>query len=81
MLRLIHTDGTPVKEGDTVTDFRGDTATVTGWQVPRHEGSTGRVYVREGETTGAYFPSVYGLKWQEDRAESERGAREEVHRA
>ncbi len=57
---------TEVKAGDIAHDFRGDAAFVTGWQEPKHEGSTGRVYVkemREGGFEAGYYPSVYGMKW------------------
>lgn len=58
---LIHKDGSAVQEGDEVTDFRGDTAIVRGWQYPVHSNSTGRVDTDEG----SYYPSVYELKWSE----------------
>lgn len=66
-LQLRHKDGRTVSIGDEVTDFRGEKATVTGWQVPAHPGSTGRVHV-EIETPTAkyqqgYYPSVYDLEW------------------
>jgi len=64
--------GTPLDAcehlGDVAHDFRGEAAIVTGWQEPRHAGSTGRVYVKEmGDRgfTGEYYPSVYGMKWAE----------------
>lgn len=66
-MRLIkETTGEEVKRGDIAHDFRGKAAIVTGWAVPRHAASTGRVYVREMNEqgfTGEYYPSVYGLKW------------------
>jgi hypothetical protein len=58
----------PVKSGDIVHCFRGKPAYVTGWQIPQHEGSTGRVYVQEisdRRTHAEYFPSVYNLAWVE----------------
>ena len=39
-------------------DFRGDTVKVTGFAPPRHEGSTGRVYIGGGE----FFPNLVGAK-------------------
>lgn len=63
--RLFHSDGRQVEVGDSVTGFRGEHATVVGWQEPRHAGSTGRVYVREGTYESSYYPSVYNLKWKE----------------
>jgi hypothetical protein len=66
-MRLIkESTGIEVKSGDVAHDFRGEAAIVTGWQEPRHSGSTGRVYVKEmGDKgfTGEYYPSVYGMKW------------------
>lgn len=68
-MRLIkETTGEEVKTGAVVHCFRGKAAIVTGWAQPSHEGSTGRVYVREMNEqgfTGEYYPSVYGLKWVE----------------
>lgn len=60
------TTGQPIKTGDVVHDFRGKAAYVTGWALPKHSGSTGRVYVKEMTERGAdreFYPSVYGLKW------------------
>ena len=66
-MKLIYeTTGKEVQSGDIAHDFRGDAAVITGWQEPRHAGSTGRVYVREMNDQafeGAYYPSVYGMKW------------------
>jgi len=68
-MKLIYeTTGKPVNTGDVAHDFRGDAAIVTGWQEPRHSGSTGRVHVKEMNEqgfTGEYYPSVYGMKWVE----------------
>lgn len=58
--------GAQVQTGDIAHDFRGKAAVVTGWELPRHEGSTGRVYVAEMRENGfnmGYYPSVYGMKW------------------
>lgn len=66
-MQLINTKtNKPVKTGDVVHCFRGKPAFVTGWQIPQHEGSTGRVYVQamtDSRTHGEYYPSVYGLMW------------------
>lgn len=57
--------------GTKRADFRGDTVYVFGYVPPRHEGSTGRVWVSKKRVPktvswpkdGAeYYPSVYGLK-------------------
>ena len=39
--------------------FRGKPVTVTSFEVPRHAGSTGRVYT---ECNQSFFPSVVGCK-------------------
>lgn len=60
--------GDIVNVGDVAHDFRGQAAIITGWAMPRHEGSTGRVYIKEMDErgmTGEYYPSVYGMKWVE----------------
>jgi hypothetical protein len=56
-----------VKVGDIAKTFRGETVTVTGFEQPRHSGSTGRVYVKfEGfEETREFFPGVIGARWIE----------------
>jgi hypothetical protein len=65
-MKLIHkSTGKPVQKGDIVTDFRGDQAKVVGGTEPRHDGSTGRIYVEaipEGFTHG-YYPSVFNCEW------------------
>lgn len=62
--------GRSVQIGDVVTSFRGEEATVTGWQEPRHEGSTGRIRVKWLGVDGCtatydldYYPSVFNLTW------------------
>ena len=70
-MRLVHKDGREVVVGETVTDFRGDTATVTGWETPRSPASTGRLYVKaEDGWTQGYYPSVFDCEWieREDRS-------------
>ena len=68
-MRLIkETTGVEVKSGDVVHCFKGQAAIVTGWAMPKHSGSTGRVHVKEMKENGfemGYYPSVYGLKWVE----------------
>jgi hypothetical protein len=49
----------PIKKGDTRTTFLGETVTVTSWQAPKNEVSTGRVNVTfQNGGTGHYYPSV-----------------------
>lgn len=58
--------GIEVQSGDIAHDFRGKAAVVTGWELPKSEASTGRVYVKEMNEqgfSGEYYPSVYGMKW------------------
>ncbi|MFN3573610.1 MAG: hypothetical protein ACK4TR_08795 [Phenylobacterium sp.] len=66
-LTLVHkATGEPCREGDSVTSFRGEPATVTGGTAPRHPGSTGRVLVRDAISRGQsveFYPSVFGLAW------------------
>jgi hypothetical protein len=59
--------GKEVKIGDTVTDFRGDKAELTGIYPPRHSNSSGRVTVWDGKMTGEYFPSVFGCQIVEEQ--------------
>ncbi len=53
--------------GDRVTSFRGEFATITGWEKPRHEGSTGRVNVKWDAKPEwgiqSLYPSVFDLSW------------------
>lgn len=53
-------DGKEVKIGDKVKDFRGNPVIVSGFALPKHEGSTGRVYLKapNGVYLGEFYPSV-----------------------
>lgn len=65
MRRLVRENGKPITEGDLVRDFRNEIATVAGWAEPKHEGSSGRVYVTfDGQSEQGYYPSVWGLCWE-----------------
>lgn len=55
----------PVKLGDEIISFRGERATVIGWMEPKHSGSTGRVQVVDAKYGGFFYPSVYGLEWED----------------
>lgn len=70
--KLVYSDGKPVQIGDKVKTFRGETFTLIGVQVPRHEGSTGRVFVRDDQdgTELAFYPSVIGAKWVSRKGQS-----------
>ena len=63
-MKLINsTTNREVKIGDTVTSFRGEKYEVRSWSIPHNEGSTGRMYVREGKLEGSYYPSVFNCKF------------------
>lgn len=70
--------GKPVQIGDRVTTGRGEKYYLQNIELPRHGGSTGRVYVSKTKnprggafSTMSYFPSVIGAKWigREDQGE------------
>ena len=56
--------GEPINIGAEVTDFRGETWTVTGWREPAHPGSTGRIYVKRGDSQMEYFPGVFEAEFK-----------------
>lgn len=61
LFRLVReADDTPVHEGETVTDFRGETHTIVGGRAP-HGPSTGRVFTAAQQE---FYPSVLGLTWK-----------------
>jgi hypothetical protein len=70
MKKLIYiATGQPVKKGDIATTFRGESAKVLGWALPRTPESTGRVHlVIEGAAPGwaEYYPSVINAEWREE---------------
>lgn len=57
---LVH-EGTlvPVKQGEVVQTFRGESIAISGGYPPRKPGSTGRVWSDSDEV----FPSVCNLAW------------------
>jgi hypothetical protein len=58
-----------VKQGDPVTTYRGESATVEGWIEPHKSDSTGRVVLRIGTAEPhAYFPSVIDAEWREEKS-------------
>ena len=60
--KLVDKNGHTVNRGDTVTSFRGETATVV-WFKEGFGGSTGRVCVRDhAGWEQAFYPSVFDLK-------------------
>ena len=65
-MQLINKQGQPVNTGDIARTHRGEIVIITGWQEPRHMGSSGRIYVvsTEGRKTHSeYFPAVCGMDW------------------
>lgn len=54
---LRHESGKALKKGDKVKGFRG-TYKIHGFEMPHHEGSTGRVYTDKG----SFFPGVVNAK-------------------
>jgi len=57
-----------VREGDTVVDFRGDTAICTGFAPPHSPNSSGRIYVKQEGVNGdsfGFYPSVFGCEVRE----------------
>lgn len=53
--------GTPVHVGDTVTDFRGETATVTTLSRATDLGRSGKVVVSQGDSQREYYDKVFDL--------------------
>lgn len=68
--KLFYKDGTEVKVGDVVTSFRGEPATVRGWE----QNGRNRVYVTWGDAPddpfgrAEYFVSVFNLEWFPDQS-------------
>lgn len=71
-MKLIHKQtGQVVREGDTVTDFRGERGIVIGWTKPKSPASTGRITVDAQGIEHHCYPEVYFCEWinREDRLE------------
>jgi hypothetical protein len=66
-----------VEVGDVAHTFRGEAVVVTGIEMPKHAGSTGRVYVRSMDERGmeqGFYPSVIGAEWVGRKAPYVQGA-------
>ncbi len=65
MYKLIANNVRTLAIGGTVETFRGVTYILTGWEYPRHSGSTGRVYIQadNSDCPLAAYPSVIGAKF------------------
>ena len=71
-MKLIHKQtGKVVREGDKVTDYRGEEGIVLGWTKPQSPASTGRITVDVQGIERHCYPSVYSCEWinREDRLE------------
>lgn len=63
---LCHKNGDICELGEKVECFRGEAWTLEGGAPPHKPASTGRVYVRQGESGGReFFPGVFNLEWGE----------------
>ena len=58
---LLTKDGKPVIEGSTHTNFRGETAVITGGRSPHKPSSSGFIHTAAG---GEYYAGVYDMKWE-----------------
>jgi hypothetical protein len=59
---IVVKNGKQLAIGDTVKDYCGNDVILSGFQPPRHEGSTGRVDLRASINVylGSFYPSVVG---------------------
>jgi hypothetical protein len=64
-MRLVDKNGQDAQLGRFYPSFRGEMFLLVGGREPRHEGSTGRVWVKVAQdaTTLEFFPGVFELKW------------------
>jgi hypothetical protein len=63
--KLVDDNGVTVPVGSIIKDARGTPVMVSGFSPPRHEGSTGRVDLRDKHGNvylGQFFPSVVNLR-------------------
>lgn len=56
------TTGKIKQVNEVVTDFRGEKATLIGFEAPQNSNSSGRVYVNKNGQTRSCYPGVFGLK-------------------
>ena len=64
---LFYKNGEPVHYADMIPTKRGAVAVITGGEVPRHSGSTGRVFTN----IGSYYPSVFAAEWKRKHRDDE----------
>lgn len=64
-LQLRNSENGAILAKGSHADIKGSPVEITGWQEPRHSGSTGRVYIRylNGGQDAEYFPSVIGAEF------------------
>lgn len=58
---LVTKDGQPVNQGSVHTDFRGNSAIITGGRSPHKPSSSGFVHTAAG---GEFYPNVFDLRWE-----------------
>lgn len=59
-------EGIRAVKGQTVTDFRGNTHILTGWEEPRHPGSSGRVFLKDSDDReSSVYPTVIRGKFED----------------
>lgn len=66
--KLIDTKtGAAATYGEIYQTFRDEPVTLIGGIPPEHDGSTGRISVRDADgRTSLFYPKVCGLKWQQE---------------
>lgn len=67
---LVHeTTGKVATKNMKVKTFRGKPGTLVSWEEPKHENSSGRIYVKHaGDSFDCqYFPGVCNLKFVEEK--------------
>lgn len=63
---LDHTDK-EIAFGSVITSMIGSQYVIESGEPPRHPASSGRVYVKMGESTSGFFPHVFNLRWEEKK--------------
>ena len=64
-MKLVMQGGQDAQAGKFYPDFRGELHILIGGQPPKHDASTGRVWVKAAQDAPMreYFPGVMGMKW------------------
>ncbi len=66
--KLVTESGEAAVVGGEYADFRGEINILSGGKPPHKPSSTGKVYIKAGETSQEFYPSVIGLRWIEQVA-------------